>query len=317
MSPKSEENGCVAVLGGTGWVGRHVCEAFASRGHRVVALARNPVPGVRHDAFVRLDLAAAAPGTIAEILRAEEVRVVVNATDAANATDGWDRTEEQLARVNVDLVRRLLSAITSLPRRPRLVHLGTIHEYGAVEPGVAIDETVVPKPVSGYARTKLAGSNAVLEAAHTGLVDGVVLRAVNVCGPHPSPVSLPGRLLRLLDEATRTGRMEVSVATDRRDFVDVRDLADAILRAADRPGLGCAVNIGSGTAVPMRDFVTLFVTSAGYPASILVERPRPVRSLGGAWIEADIRRAGKLLDWVPRIPLGRSLRAMWETFRAG
>ncbi|MEU1884057.1 NAD(P)-dependent oxidoreductase [Micromonospora sp. WMMD987] len=317
MSPDDGNNGCVAVLGGTGWVGRHVCDAFAARGYRVVALARGPVPGIRHDAFVRLDLATATPGTIAGILRAEQVDVVVNATDAANATDGWEHTEEQFARVNVEVVRHLLTAVAALPRPPRLVHLGTIHEYGTGEPGVAIDESVAPEPVSGYARTKLAGSRLVLDAARAGRVDGVVLRAVNVCGPYPSPVSLPGKLLRLLDEATRTGRMELGVAPDRRDFVDVRDLADATLRAAGRPGLRCAVNIGSGTAVDMRSFVTLFVTSAGYPASILVQRPATGSSLGGAWIEADIRRAGTLLGWAPRIPLGRSLREMWEAYRAG
>lgn len=305
----------VAVLGGTGWVGRHLCAEFARNGYRVVVLARNPGPGVRHDGFVAIDLAGAVPDTTAAILRAGSVDVVVNATDAANATDGWDRTEEEMVRSNVDLVSRLVAAIGSLPWRPRLVHIGTIHEYGPMDVGTAVAESVVPRPASVYARTKLTGSTVVLDATHAGLVDGVVLRAVNVCGPHPSPASLPGKLLTLLDEAGRTGTLRLGIAPAHRDFVDVRDLAVAALRAAERPGVGGAVNIGSGVAVELRELVTLFVTGAGYPASIIEEQAVPVASLGGEWVLADIGRARELLGWAPRIPLAESLRSAWETFR--
>jgi len=305
----------VAVLGGTGWVGRHLCAEFAESGYRVVVLARNPMPQVRHDRFVPLDLAAAAPDTTAGILRAESVDVVVNATDAANATDGWDRTEEEMVRSNVGLVSRLVTAVISLPWRPRLVHLGTIHEYGPMDAGTAIDESMVPRPESVYARTKLAGSTVVFDAARAGLVDGVVLRAANVCGPHPSPVSLPGKLLTLLDEASRSGTMRLSIAPTKRDFVDVRDLAVAALQAAERPAVSGATNIGSGVAVELRELVTLFVTGAGFPQSIIEEQAASVPSLGEDWVEADIGRARELLDWAPRIPLGESLRSAWETFR--
>nr|AHA81992.1 Arm23 [uncultured bacterium] len=316
MPPSGPEaNRCVAVLGGTGWVGRHICATFARHGYRVVVLARNPVSGVCHDRFVPLDLADAPSAVTAGILRAESVDVVVNATDAANATDGWDRTEDHLIRANVGLVTRLLAAIAALPWQPRLVHLGTIHEYGPVDAGTAVAESAVPRPASAYARTKLAGSTAVLDAARAGLVDGMVLRAVNVCGPYPSPASLPGKLLTLLDEAARTGRMRMSIAPARRDFVDVRDLAVAALKAAERPAVAGPVNIGSGVAVALRELVTLFVTGAGFPASIIEEEAASVRSLGGDWIAADIRLAGELLDWTPRIPLDESLKAMWKTHR--
>ncbi|MFB8063120.1 NAD-dependent epimerase/dehydratase family protein [Streptomyces rubiginosohelvolus] len=306
-----------AVLGGTGWLGRHVCELAARRGHHVLAVARRPRPHVATHQFAELDLARASPESIGRLLREHRVDVVVNATDAANATDGWARTDEDLADLNLGLVRRLLAALGTVEKRVRLVHIGTMHEYGEVPAGTVMDEALHPRPVTPYTRSKLAGSQAVLAATRTGAADGLVLRVANVSGPHPSPESFPGKLVALLREAVATGdRMPVTLGDARRDFVDVRDVAEAVLKAVESTATGQAVNIGSGTAVDMPTLVRLFVTAAGYPAEILDERAQEVRSLGGAWSRADIQRAAHLLGWRPRTSLAESLRDMWWTDRA-
>ncbi|RDI62704.1 NAD-dependent epimerase/dehydratase family protein [Nocardia pseudobrasiliensis] len=295
------------VLGGTGWVGGFLCAALAERGTRVVAVARGHTAGLRCDRFVSLDLAAAPAAATAALLREESADLVVNATDAANATDGWDRTEAELLRANVTLVERLLEAIRAQARPVRLVHIGTMHEYSPVAFGTPIDESAPCAPESAYARSKLAGSQAVLDAARTGNVDGIVLRAVNVCGPRPSPASLPGKLVALLSE----GAVRLPIAHAHRDWLDVRDLAYAAVAAARRPGVTGVVNIGSGRAVPMREFVENFVLAAGFPLSVVVDTSGAVHSYGGSWLQADIRRAVEALDWKPRWSLRESLRDMW------
>ncbi|MFE9580421.1 NAD-dependent epimerase/dehydratase family protein [Nocardia sp. NPDC006044] len=295
------------VLGGTGWVGRHLCTALAERGTRVVAVARSRGAGLRCDRFAALDLATAPAATTAELLRAEAADLVINATDAANATDGWDRTEPELVRANVSLVEQVLHAVRAQRRPVRVVHIGTMHEYSPVAFGTPVGETMPCEPESAYARTKLAGSQAVLNAARSGAVDGIVLRAVNVCGPHPSPASLPGKLVALL----AAGTVRLPIAAAHRDWLDVRDLARAAVGAARRPGVTGVVNIGSGRAVPMREFVETFVQEAGYPLSVVEDTSTEVQSYGGSWLQADIRKAGDVLDWKPRWSLRDSLRDMW------
>lgn len=305
---------CVVVLGGTGWVGRYVCSAFSLRGYDVVAVARTPVPGIAAGTFIGADLSDLGSSQLRDLVADTAADIVVNATDGANARDGWHRSEADLEQTNVGLVRGLLSGMASLHRRPRLVHLGTILEYGPVPYGTLLDEDFRPAPLSVYSRTKLVGSQAVLDSVAQGCVDGVVLRLANVCGPHPSPKSFPGKLLAMLRHAAAEQQpLSVHIGAARLDYVDVRDVAEAVVRAGEVATHGRVFNIGSGTAVTMRELVEASVVAAGFPLEMIRQAPgRQPASLGGDWTQVDIRMATEQLGWVPRTPLAESLRAAWE-----
>ncbi|MFJ6103414.1 NAD-dependent epimerase/dehydratase family protein [Streptomyces sp. NPDC092359] len=299
-----------AVLGATGCVGREVCAALGRSGYDVLAVARRPRPDLAPHAFHALDVAAADPAALAALLTTARVEVVVN------ATGGWVSTEEAMHHAHVQLVDRLLAATALMPRRPRIVQVGTIHEYGFVPDGVPIDERVEPNPTTPYARTKHAGSEALLAATRAGEADGVVLRAVNVCGPHTTRASFLGTVMAQLAEASEPEGPELTIADARRDYIDVRDLARAVVRGARAPVVGQVINIGRGEAVSMRELVSLLVSASGMPPHLVRERSARVESKGGSWTQADITLAGRLLDWSPRIPLARAMADMWATDRA-
>ncbi|MFD9904224.1 NAD-dependent epimerase/dehydratase family protein [Streptomyces sp. NPDC059063] len=299
----------VAVLGATGCVGSLVASAFEETGYRVLAIARNRPPATAGRLFVERDLSATSGAEIAEILATAGARLLVN------ATGGWLATTAENQRAHVDLVQRLLDAAALLPAPPRFVQIGSIHEYGPVPHGTVIDEWYEPRPNSPYGRSKLAGSNAVLRATRAGHVEGVVLRAVNVFGPGVAADSFLGSVVRGLRDLPAGGRLRLKVSAAARDYVDVRDLADAVVRAAEAsPSLvGRIVNIGRGEALDMRRMLELLVVEAGHDADVLDLTGGPVRSNGGDWTQADIRLAHHLLGWAPRTSVRRSLRDMWET----
>lgn len=56
--------------------------------------------------------------------------------------------------------------------------------------------------------TKHAGSEAVLAATRAGDADRVVLRAVNVCGPHTTEASFLGAVMARLSDATEEEGIE-------------------------------------------------------------------------------------------------------------
>ncbi|WP_435229103.1 NAD-dependent epimerase/dehydratase family protein [Streptomyces sp. Tue6028] len=301
----SGANGRVAVIGATGCVGRQITQAFAARGTEVVAVARRPAPHMAAHRFVALDVAGAPAERLADFLAAQRVDAVVN------ATLGWG---QELHATNVRLVERLVDALKKTPEPPRLVQLGTIHEYGPVPRGTSIDERVRPDPRQPYPRSKLVAARLVLDAARAGELDGVVLRLTNTIGPHPAAESFFGSLAaRLRDEP---GPVDLTLAEAHRDYVDSRDAADAVVRAAESPAAHGVFNIGSGRARDIRTLVAALVRASGRPRDSVRGHPGTVQSRGADWIQVDSTRARRLLGWSPRHDLDASMRAMWETVRA-
>ncbi|MDK1341811.1 NAD(P)-dependent oxidoreductase [Streptomyces sp. 378] len=309
MSTRKQDEtaaGAVAVLGATGCVGRSVCAELLRTGHRVLAVARRPAPHTRAHAFVPLDVVDTTPEQLAALLDAHRVNTVVN------ATGGWGATVEEMRRAHIDLLERLVDGCAATSRRLRIVQMGSIHEYGPVPDGVLIDEHREPGPLTPYGLTKRTGSEHLLAQTRAGRVDGVVLRAVNVCGPHTTSASFLGAVVARLRALGPGDELTLDVADARRDFVDVRDLARAAVAAVHAAVTGLVVNIGRGEAVPMRDLVESLFDAAGVDATSARLNSAEVASKGGGWTCADIRFAAQVLGWRPTISLGDSVRAMWE-----
>ncbi|MER6144310.1 NAD(P)-dependent oxidoreductase [Streptomyces sparsogenes] len=293
--------GSVVVLGGSGFLGRHVCAAFAAAGADVVPVSRTarPAPAGCHP--VRLDLLAADTGALARLCAGADV--VVNAAGAV-----WGGTEQDMAEANTHLVDRLTRALATLPARPRLVQLGSAYEYGPAEPGAVTGEDHPPAPNTPYGRSKLAGTRTVLRATAERDLDAVVLRVAVACGPGAPAASLPGIVAAHLAEGRGTLRLAPLLA--HRDLVDVRDVADAVVAAARAPAdrvAGTVVNIGSGRAVPVRALVDLMIALGGRPLRIVEERTAPGTRSDAPWQRLDVSRARRVLDWAPRRSLEESL----------
>ncbi|WP_414504004.1 NAD-dependent epimerase/dehydratase family protein [Streptomyces sp. NEAU-L66] len=297
----------VAVLGATGCMGRHICAVFTAEGSEVIAIARRYAPRIAAHRFESLDVAGSTSEELARVLAEENIDVVVN------ATLGWG---DELHYTNVQLVERLIGALALLQRPPRLVHLGTIHEYGPVPFGTSIHEGITPDPANPYGTTKLTASQMILDAVRNGAFDGVVLRVANTLGPHPALESFFGSLAVRLRGVDVAAGIELTIADAQRDYVDVRDAADAVVRAARITRADPLVNIGCGQAMGVRQLVHELVTAAGLPAETIREQRGEVHSRGADWVRVDISRAARLLGWHPRFTIGESMRAMWDTVTA-
>ncbi|WP_344595673.1 NAD(P)-dependent oxidoreductase [Streptomyces violaceusniger] len=292
------------VIGGTGFLGRHICTALAAHGYDVLAVARKPVQPIPGARFLPLDVASATVGDIAEAVGSADL--VVNAAGDTGADD-----EERMTAEHVLLVDHLVRAVSTLRRRPRLLQLGSVHEYGPVLEGTAIAEDHPTVPVSPYARTKLAGSRIVLDATEAGRVDGCVLRVTNGCGPGAPLHGFLGRLAAQLRATSEDAPLSLTVVDDQRDFVDVRDIAEAVVLTAGTRATGRLINIGSGVATSMRELAGILVSVSGVPPHLVRKGQAPVHRKGGAWTQADIRLARRLLGWSPQVPLKQSLHDLW------
>lgn len=292
----------VVVLGGGGFVGRAVGERLAAAGHRVVTAGRSAAgPG-----SVRLDLVADGVGDLAGALAGVAPDVVVNSVGSI-----WGRTDAQMWEATALPVLRLLDALDALPARPRLVHLGSVLEYGPAPEGTPVGPGVPDAPESAYGRAKLAATRAVLDRVRSDGLDARVLRVANVLGRGTPDVSLPGRVAGALlaaDPAGPPADIELTPLRAHRDYVHVDDVADAVLPAVTAPGAGDVLPIGRGATVPVRELVELLIEISGRRARIRESGPAgPAEHLC-----VDPGPAARVLGWTARRSLRDAARDLWE-----
>lgn len=308
-SGASPDRSTVAVLGGTGFIGAGLTRFLVEHGHDVLAVARRPPRDQAGRRFRAMDLSSAGAEEVAALLRTESVDAVVNAAGGM-----WGLTDEELVGANLDLVRRLIDAVAILPRRPRLVQLGSVHEYGLVPVGRSIDEDTPPLPVTRYGAVKLRCTEAVTDAAASGRVDALTLRLGNVVGAGQPRASLLGEVaerLRLADREGRTALLDLGPLGSRRDFVGLGDTCRAILAALTAPLDGTTViNVGSGAASTARDMVRLLIEVSAVPAEL--NEAHPQADPEPTWQQLGIDRAREVLGWSPEQGVRDDMRALWD-----
>jgi dTDP-6-deoxy-L-talose 4-dehydrogenase [NAD(P)+] len=308
LTPRPGARLTVAVLGGTGFIGAELSRFLVDRGHEVVVVARRVPQHGTAGRLRTLDLARAGSDEVAALLDAESVDAVVNAAGGM-----WGLTDEEMVAANVTLVERLIEAVASVPGRPRLVQIGSVHEYGVVPIGESIGEDSPARPVMPYGELKLRCSEAITEAAGAGRIDGVTLRIGNVIGAGQPRVSLLGVVAEQLRQADQEGRsavLNLGALGSQRDFVGLGDTRHAIAAALTAPlGGATVINIGSGAASTARDMVRLLIEVSGVPAE-LNEAP-PKREPESTWQQLRIDLAREILGWSPGLGLRDDMKDLW------
>ncbi|MFN2299248.1 MAG: SDR family oxidoreductase [Anaerolineales bacterium] len=157
-----------------------------------------------------------------------------------------------LHRVNVEGTKNVLSEARKAGVK-RLVYTSSIHAIQRAPAGIRIDERLPFDPsnsAGAYDRSKAEASLAVLEAARNGL-DSVIICPTGVIGPNDYRRSEIGQLV--LDCVDQKTQFYVDGAYD---FVDVRDVADGMIQAAER-GRSGETYILSGEQITVRRIIDL------------------------------------------------------------
>ena len=289
----------VLLFGASGFVGGHVREA----------LRQDPrVSDVDCPGRDRVDLLRADTAELTRLIARSQPDVVINCTGRLTGT------AEELLQANAMVTARLIDAAAAATPGVRLVRLGSAAEYGPVRGGRGVNEEDRTNPVSEYGISHLAGTQLMKLASGAGRIDGAVMRVFNPIGPGMHEENLLGRASAALRQALRTDSQHIVLGKldAYRDFVDVRDLAAAVVAAALAPVLPKRVfNVGSGKAVTAREAVHVLARTARFTGDIREIGEGPARSAAVNWIQADIDRAALVLGWRPAYDLERSLEAIW------
>src|SRR5262249_59625047 len=115
-------------------------------------------------------------------------------------------------------------------------------------------------PLSPYAAAKLAGEFYCQAFAYTFGLETVRLRFFNVFGPRQRADSPYSGVIAIFTAALTAGRTPTvhGDGLQSRDFVYVSGVADALIRAAEVPGVsGRVYNIGTGASVTLLELLAV------------------------------------------------------------
>ncbi len=211
------------VTGATGFVGSHLVELLAEAGVGLRVLVRRTSRSEALEALGAERVVGALEEPVSVARAAAGVDVVFHLAALTRA-----RTRSEYFRANAEGVRTVARAAAEAGAR--LVYLSSLAAVGPSVDGRPVAEGAVPRPITQYGRSKLAGEEACSSAAER--LEVVILRAPAVYGPRDRD------LFRFFSMAAR-GVLALPSGPERRlQMIHVRDLAQALVCAgqAEHPG---------------------------------------------------------------------------------
>lgn len=307
----------VLLIGGGGFIGRHVAYACMQEKMRVRVVdvfqpATGPVPAdglPEHIEVLTGDYGDAA--FLRDAL--EDVDVVVHlAHDAMRMNIECDMPQEY--ERNILPATRLMEACIEA-KVSKFIFVssgGTV--YGNQPVGVPIVESATTRPVSLYGTSKLCIEHIALLYFSQRELPAVVVRPGNAYGAGQAPFRGQGLVPTAL--ASGLSGREVTIFGDGhavRDYVHVRDIADAIVRLVERGEPGEIYNVGTCIGVSVRELLENHISPVLADAGMILNVSyHQARRADVEYNVLDSSRLTALTGWMPSIGLTEGIGQVLE-----
>ena len=303
----------VLVTGANGFVGRWVGKALLAKGHSVVGASGPAVAGTMTDAerasvrWLPLDLLDQA-----SVRRVAEDRydAVIHLAGLASGGDAlrdpgaaWMVNAAGTARLLDELGRRKVAGGID----PIVIVASTAEVYGKSDRALVESDAIAP--CSPYAASKRGAELAAQETARRTGLRVIVARAFPHTGPGQDTRFVAPAFAERLRTAKRIGARCVNVGNLEvtRDFLDVRDVADAYVALMERGVAGEIYNVASGTGTTLQELFERIAKVVGIEAipeaDTTLLRPADLPYLVGN--PAKLRGA---TGWAPKTSLDDTLK---------
>lgn len=305
------------VVGGGGFMGRHLARALARRGETVRVV----------DASVGFANTAAIETLVLDVARLDSAAFddIVHGMDVVHHC-AWSTIPESAnldprsdMEINLGMTLGLLDA---LKRRGggRLVFCssgGTVYGHLRHTP-VAEDHPL--DPITAYGVSKMAAEKYLQLYRTLHGIDTRVARIANPYGAGQNPLKPQGVLGTIVHRALAQQTIEIwGDGTQIRDFIHIADVVDGLVSLADAdvsalpPSLMPVFNFGSGIGYSLNEIIEQ-VASCDLPAMDI--RCLPGRAFDVKASVLDIGQAARWLAWRPRISLQRGIMQMIADLKA-
>ncbi len=274
----------VLITGAQGFVGRYLAAALLKDGrNEVIGLGRSsanlahfthrlsvngttvpaPVPvGIRpcgNYRYVQLDLTdeAAVHALIARI----RPGIVFHLAGSLR-----DEPFDALLSNNIRVTHNVCKALAEVGSATRLVFASSGSVYGDLGAGGApLRENGATRPIDLYSVTKRASEDIVRVFGSAAGMTAIIARIFNVAGPGQEERHLVGRVASQIADVLRgtAHAIRVGPLVTSRDFIDIRDVATALVTLAKSGKANSIYNVASGQEVEVQRILGHLLKATG------------------------------------------------------
>jgi UDP-glucose 4-epimerase len=303
----------VLVTGGAGFVGATLVRRLVAGGHRVRVIDNLSTGDAAHLAGVDAELVKGDIRDAGALDDAIRGTTAVIHLAAAGSVIGSVQDPVANFEANVLGTFRVLDAA----RRGGVTNVVLASTGGALigDATPPVSERSLPKPISPYGASKLAGEGYAHAFAKTYGIRTVAIRFGNVYGPW---CARKRGVINVFFEALHSGAPLVTYGdgTASRDYVHVDDIATALRLALenDRVPGGTVLHAASGVETTVTELADLCRRAAGKPGHPIEYRPKRAGEVGRNFASYDL--AHELLGYAPSVRREDGIPRLWQWFQA-
>ncbi|WP_198399413.1 NAD-dependent epimerase/dehydratase family protein [Caballeronia calidae] len=298
----------VLVMGGNGFLGRHLVRALLARGANVRVFDRGhggtqPSEGV---AYFQGDLATGA-GLDRALAGVDVVYHLISTTipSTSNANPIYDVESNLLGTL------RLLETMRAAGVNKIVFTSSGGTVYG--NPGVVpVREDAPLQPISSYGIVKVAIEQYLRLNCALQQLNAAVLRLANPYGPGETRIGVHGVIPTFFAKAVANDPIEIwGDGSVIRDYIHVDDAVAALVQAANWTGFNL-YNVGSGVGHSLIDILEVVKKVSGIVPNVVFH---PSRSFDVKAIYLDIARITSETGWRPTVDLEQGCRMFWDAVK--
>jgi len=266
---------CWLITGGAGYIGSHVVDSFLASGKEVIIYdslshgleSRVDYLRKKHGKDVPLIIADIRDTeTFSRALEESRPQGVIHLAAVKSVGESMENSDRYFD-INLNATSQILEAM-SAHGICHFIFSSTAAVYGSPNHSFPVKESDIKAPISPYGQSKYEAEEEVNKFLTIPQNRGTSLRFFNAVGrsaPELSDNSIEN-LLPIVMNKLKSGQNPEIFGDDYRtpdgtcirDYVDVRDIANVHLAAADySERLPLAMNVGTGHGISVREVITL------------------------------------------------------------
>ena len=281
----------ILVVGGTGFIGYHLCKEALKKNWAVTSISKNKPKKIRHLFKVKY--------LICDISKKNQVSKLSNNFDYVVNLGGYVDHKNKNKTYNSHYIGcKNLAEYFVGKKIKAFIQLGSSVEYGSARsPQKETNITNVKRLKSIYGKSKLLATNLLINLYKKKNFPVTILRLYLAYGPYQD---INRFIPIIIDGCLRDISFNSSKGTQKRDFIYISDVIDIIIKSLNsKKTNGQILNIGSGRPVRLKKIIEYIKK--------IIKKGKPIYGKIGLRkdeilnIYPSMQKVKRILKWHPKV----------------